>query len=461
MKKVNIISKEDIQITDNHLILYPKGQEITQEDLGTMIQQNSQWAAGYQENYRLYIGDHAILHEQKSSWGPDNKLVVNLPKYICDTFTGFFVGIPPKITLEDKSANDKLQDWNNTNSFQDKLSEISKQTDIYGRSIAFMYQDEEKHTRVTVVKPAEGFIVYDDTVAQHPLAFIRYSKTTQNGLCGTIYYANKVIGFTDGKLDDTDEVNIYGVVPAVEFFENEERQGAFDNVKTLCEALDKALSNKANQNEYYDNAYLKILGLQLPTDENNNVKVDDIKHNHLIYSPDAESANATVDFVGKPDADALQEHFIERLLNLIYQISMVPNLSDKEFASNQSGVAIRYKLLAIQNLASSKERKFTQSLRQLYRVLFSVGEVAKPDEWQNLKFQFSWNIPANLADEAQTAKTLMGVTSHETALKPLSIVDDPKQEIEKIHEEQAETARNALENSPSATDLLKGDDDGE
>ena len=55
----------------------------------------------------------------------------------------------------------------------------------------------------------------------------------------------------------------------------------------------------------------------------------------------------------------------------------------------------------------------------------------------------------------------MGVTSHETALKPLSIVDDPKQEIEKIHEEQAETTRNALKNSPSATDLLKGDDDGE
>lgn len=454
---------QDVQIAENDLIIYPADQEITKDDLLAMIAQNVSLSTDYQDKYDDYIGKHKILQEKRETWGPDYKLVVNLQKYIVDTFTGFFVGIPPKITLPDKAVNESLQAWNNANSFQDKLAETSKQVDIYGRAIMFLYQDEDSNTAITNVSPMDGFMVYDDTVAQHPLAFVRYSrdKNEQGLYNGAIYYADKVVPFVKSEFTD-EQPNAYGYVPAVEFFANEERQGAFDNVATLCDALDHALSNKGNQVDYYDNAYLKILGLQLPTDENGNVKATSIKQNRMIYSPDAESANATVDFVGKPDADGLQEHYIDRLLNLIYQISMVPNLSDKEFASNQSGVALRYKLLAIQNLAAGKERKFTRSLRQLYRVLFSLTQVAPEDAWQDLSFQFNWNIPSDLENEAQTAQTLMGVVSHETAMKPLSVVDDPATEMEKIRDEQAETIRNAVRNSPSLTDQDKAsDDDGE
>ena len=84
------------------------------------------------------------------------------------------------------------------------------------------------------------------------------------------------------------------------------------------------------------------------------------------------------------------------------------------------------------------------------------------DAWQDLSFQFNWNIPSDLENEAQTAQTLMGVVSHETAMKPLSVVDDPATEMEKIRDEQAETIRNAVRNSPSLTDQDKAsDDDGE
>lgn len=48
--------------------------------------------------------------------------------------------MPPKITLDDdKAANEALQHWNDTNSFQAKLSEISKKMDTSGRSFACFY----------------------------------------------------------------------------------------------------------------------------------------------------------------------------------------------------------------------------------------------------------------------------------------------------------------------------------
>lgn len=447
------------QVLDGNIFIFPVGEKLESADLNGFLNKNQALATDYRENRKMYVGDHDVLHATNRDHGPDNRLVANLPHYIVDTYNGFFLGVPPKITLDNDSDNQKLQQWNDINSLQDKLNEISKQADIYGRSLAFVYQDEEAQTKIAFSAPDESFMVYDNTVARKPLAFVRYWTDNRDILNGMIYYADDVRSFIGNELTDS-EPNPFGIVPAVEFYDNEERQGVFDNVKTLVNALDRVMSQKANQVEYFDNAYLKILGVNL--DQDGDGKPDaDLIGNQMIYSPDADATNATVDFISKPDGDNMQEHIIDRLVSMIYQISMVANLNDEAFAGNSSGVALKYKLLPMVNMAANKERKFTEALRSLYRIVFSVGTILndqQKDAWQDLNFRFKRNLPANLADEAQTASTLMGITSHETALSTLSFVDDPKAEMQRIQEEQKATMQNALKNSPSAPDQVKGDD---
>lgn len=448
------------QVLPGNVFIYPLGEKLTTADLQAFIQYNQQASTGYQENMRMYVGDHDVLHKLGRGLGPDNRLVANLPHYIVDTYNGFFSGIPAKITLDDKPKNELLQQWNDTNSFQDKLSEISKQADIYGRSLAFVYQDENSETKLAYASPIEAFMIYDDTVAHQPLAFVRYWRDAENKQVAKVYYADDVWDYYDDVLSVSDDDNPFGVVPAVEFYANEERQGVFDNVKTLINALDKVLSQKANQVEYFDNAYLKILGIDLDQDGDGKPDID-IINNQLIYSPDADATNATVEFISKPDGDNMQEHIIDRLISMIYQISMVANLNDEAFAGNSSGVALQYKLLPMKNMAANKERKFTQALRRLYRVVFSVGTVLPESDanaWQDLRFKFTRNLPVNLADEAQTASTLSGIVSKETQLSTLSIVDDPQAEIDRIRQEQADDVKNALQNAASAVDSRKTDD---
>ena len=456
-----ISSNSDVQVTDNNLLLYPRDQEITETDLQAMISQNEDWAQNYEDNREMYIGQHSILSAAKKIFGPDNRLVVNMPHYIVDTFNGYFMGNPPKITLPDKGQNESLQDWNDTNSLQDRLNEVSKQADLYGRSYLFFYQNEDAGTKVAVVSPLKAFMVYDDTVTQQPLAFVTYAKDRKgkSQWVGTIYYATKQVTFNDYLQEETP--NPYGLVPAVEFFDNAERQGVFDNVKTLCQSLDKVLSQKANQVEYFDNAYLKILGLNLDQDGDGKPDVD-ISQNHMIYSPDAEAANAVVDFISKPDGDTMQENMLNRLMDLIYQTSQVVNLNDKEFSGNSSGVALKYKMLPMQNMAANKERKFRQSLRQCYKILFSLGRVAPEDAWSDLDFNFLRNMPANIEVEADTAQKLSGITSQETALSVLSIVDDPKEELKQKLQEQSDQAKNAPGWQFAATDQqVGGEEDDE
>lgn len=207
--------------------------------------------------------------------------------------------------------------------------------------------------------------------------------------------------------------------------------------------------------------YLKVLGVDLDQD-GDGLPDAQLMGNQMIYSPDADATNATVDFISKPDGDQMQEHMIDRLVTLIYQISMVPNLNDEAFSGNSSGVALQYKLLSMRNMASNKERKFTEALRQMYRIVFSADTVIhNPDAWQDLTFQFKRNLPANLADEAQTASTLTGIVSKETQLSTLSFVDDPKTEMERIQKEQKDQQTQAISNQASALDLVKGDKDAD
>ena len=447
-------------ITDGDVFIFPVDTAITGDDITNFISANDELARRkYLPAKKMYLGKHKILHEDAKDHGPDNRLVGNLAHYIVDTYNGFYIGIPPKITLDNTQDNTALQEWNDTNSVQDKLSEISKQAAIYGRALAFLYQDEDSNTCIAYSSPINSFIVYDDTVAHKSIAFVMYWHDEDNNLTGKVYLKDGVYSLDMVRFEGTAGFNPFNEVPAVEFFMNTERQGIFENVETLINALDKALSQKANQNEYFDNAYLVIRGMSLPEDDDGNPKLD-LNGNQIIYSPDADSAQGVAEFLTKPDGDAIQEHLIDRLISMIYQISMVANLNDEAFSGNSSGVALQYKLLPMRNLAANQDRKFTQSLRSLYKIAFSVGTIlpeSKSDDWQKLNFAFSRNLPENITDEADAASKLKGIVSDQTMLSTLSFVDDPKAEMKRMTDEQNEAVKNALVNNPAASDEDKTD----
>ncbi|WP_424320916.1 phage portal protein [Lacticaseibacillus chiayiensis] len=447
-------------ITDGDVFIFPVDTAITGDDITNFISANDELARRkYLPAKKMYLGKHKILHEDAKDHGPDNRLVGNLAHYIVDTYNGFYIGIPPKITLDNTQDNTLLQEWNDTNSVQDKLSEISKQASIYGRALAFLYQDENSNTCIAYSSPINSFIIYDDTVAHKAIAFVMYWHDEDNNLTGKVYLKDGIYGLDMVRFEGTDGFNPFNEVPAVEFFMNTERQGIFENVETLINALDKVLSQKANQNEYFDNAYLVLKGLKLDEDDDGNPKLD-LNGNQIIYAPDADSAQGVAEFLTKPDGDAIQEHLIDRLVSMIYQISMVANLNDEAFSGNSSGVALQYKLLPMRNLAANQDRKFTQALRELYRIAFSVGTIlpeSKADDWQKLNFAFTRNLPENITDEADAASKLKGLVSDQTMLSTLSFVDDPKAEMKRMTDEQNEAVKNALVNNPAASDEDKTD----
>lgn len=96
-----------------------------------------------------------------------------------------------------------------------------------------------------------------------------------------------------------------------------------------------------------------------------------------------------------------------------------------------------YKLQGMSNLRKTKERKFTSGMNRRYKLIFSnPGNAMKKDDWVKLHYKFTPNVPANLLEESQIAQNLSGVVSQETQLGVLSVVDNPKTEIERIDKEE-------------------------
>lgn len=223
-------------------------------------------------------------------------------------------------------------------------------------------------------------------------------------------------------------------MPATEYVENKERTCIFEPVMSMIDAYNKAISEKSNDVDYFADAYMKILGTMLGNDE-----VEHIRDNRIINF-DGDANQLIVDFLNKPDGDTTQEHLIDRLEKLIFQIGMVANISDENFGTS-SGIAMKYKLQGMSNLAKTKERKFTSGMNRRYKLIFSNPVSGmKEDDWVKLHYHFTPNIPSNVLEESQIAGNLDGIVSQETQLGVLSVVDNVQGEIDRIQQEENQKA---------------------
>ncbi len=391
----------------------------------------------YQKLLDAYMSDHEILHQQeKPKYKPDNRIVVNFPKYIVDTMNGFFLGNPIKTVADDDKVAEYVEYLDQYNDQDDNNAELSKICSIFGKGYEMYFTDEESELCITYLSPIEAFMVFDDSILERPLYFIRRYTDRDNNEWGSISseYGVRYFKITGG-VEWTDEdwvPHYFPGVPATEYVENSERQGLFEPVLTLVNAYNKAISEKANDVDYFADAYMKVLGVTL--DEEG---VRHIRDNRIINFEGENAEKLIVEFMGKPESDTTQENLLERTERLIFQISMVANISDENFGA-ATGIALKYKLQAMSNLEKTKERKFTSGMNRRYKLLFGHPSSKVPkDAWVQLHYKFTPNIPANLLEEAQIAAQMEGIVSHETQLKVLSVVDDVEGELDKIEEENA------------------------
>ena len=440
---------------DKRVIRVPAGTEMSARLLESLIQKHKELIKGkYKELDDAYIGDYAIFHgARKPAWKPDNRIAINFARYISDTFTGFFDGIPVKMNVTGEDPSGKIKDYvellDARNNMDDQNAELCKLSNNFGIAYEMYYNDEQGETGIIHLSPLEAFMVYDDSILSRPMFFVRYTKGADDIERGSYSDSSVVRHFEcKGGLRFTDEgyEHYFGEVPATEYVHNAERIGIYEDALSAINAFNKALSEKADNVEYFADAYLKVVGPRV--DEDDTKFIRDTRIINLYKDPTRAGESDTMDaaFLAKPDSDSTEEHLLDRLFRLIFQLSMVVNISDESFGS-ASGIALKYKLTVMYNLFRTKSRKFGAAMARRYKIIFSSPcartHGVDPQAWTGVVPVFTPNFPANTSEEVENAAKLDGVVSRATQLSLLSFIDDTNAEIEAIQAEQEQLIEQA------------------
>lgn len=378
----------------------------------------------------------------KDSSKPNNKIANAYASYITDTLVGYFIGEPITYTSNDSVLLQDLNMMFEYNDEADENAELAKNASIYGVAYEMLYlSEEDKMIRFKTLSPKEVIPVFDKTIEQNLLAVIRYYDDYD-------YVEDKT--FTIVEVIDNAKVrrlkwdnsftlleeyqHYFAMVPVAVFKNNEEEIGDFEQVISLIDAYDKMESDSLNDFEYFVDAYLALYGYNADNED-----VARMKENRVLLMDEGTSAEWLI----KQTSDTYVENMKNRLDKDIHKFAKCPNMSDQEFASNASGVAIKFKLLGTENLVSIKERKFKRGLQQRLELMSMINSVLREGfDWRAIDIIFTRNIPSNDADIANMVNTLKDIVSEETLLAQIPFVDDVQSELEKLKAEREENKQN-------------------
>lgn len=371
---------------------------------------------------------------KKPDYKADNRLAADMAYDITETFEGYFIGNP---ILLKSDKQEFLDEYHERNFQEDVDADLSKMCSKFGHAYEMLYQDDEGRPRSVALTPRLSFMVYDDSVLHRPLWFVRYSYDEDGYLKGSYSDSQNVIPFSDEEgtlLFGEPQPHYFGGVPAIEYRQNTEKRGLYEGVLNLIESYNKVLSEKANDVDYFADAYMVVTGQELPDDYKENLR--EYRLINVFGGSDEDGSSVNVEFLAKPNGDSTQENLINRLEMLIFKMAMVPDITDESF-STASGIALKMRLLPMSNLAKNKERKFKRAIKERLQLLSNYpNQSFSGDDWTKVEITMQRNMPEDLASEASIAGSLSGIVSEETQLSILSCVDDPNSEIERKQEEQ-------------------------
>jgi len=376
-----------------------------------------------------YSGKHNILNKKdRSNKKKDTKLINNYPEYIATIATAYFLGKPISYALH---------------------------CSIFGKSYELWYKNVDNTIGNVVVDPRDCFILRDNTVKKDITAAVRWDKTKnkEDKWVYTLEVYDSTSVTTYEFITDTDkkevptatgETKLHGFnqVPIIEFLNNKRGNGDFKNVISLIDGYNEATSTAIDDMKDFTDAYLVLVNMGGTTDE----EIERMNKNKVMLINEQGDAKWLVKQVN----DNYAQNNKNRLNQDIHKFSMIPDMQDKEFSGNSSGVALGYKLLALEQLAAQKEMYFKKAINQRLQLMIDFHNLKiKSTDIQKV---FTRNIPKNLVEAADTAQKLQGIVSHETILSTLPFIEDAKSELEKIKAEEDINAMKDM-NTPIRVDV--------
>ena len=423
---------------------------LNEELILDLIQKHSTEKARLNKLLRYYNNqnDKITNREYKNKNKPQNRLSHPYCQYITNTAVGYFLGKPVTYQTEDNKLLESLTDIFRYNDEADNNTTLAKMASMYGYAYEIMYIDKWAKPRFKAVDPAELIVCYDNTLEENIVLAIRYydeevgedevitrleiyTKPIQNEQGQVVGNGKLIKGILkDDAVTLQEELDCYfDDIPVNVYINNDELYGDFERVLNLIDAYDQTQSDTANDFELFTNCMLVVNGELIDDEQAQNLS--DINVIQFLNS------DSDAKYLIKNIQDAALENYKNRLNEDIHRFSFVPNMADENFSNNASGVAMKFKLMGLENLISVKEAKFKKGLMKRIELLCAYTKMKNNSDYSYLAIEpiFTRNTPANELEISQMMQNLTGILSEETVIGLHPKVNDVQAEIERKENE--------------------------
>ena len=404
------------------------------------IEKNGENERRLKKLMNYYKGKHDInkrYFDDQSK--PNNKVVNPYAEYITTMMAGYFMGEPVKYSSADEELLEVVKANYNYNDEASENAELAKNASIFGIAYEIMYLDEDKQIRFKVIPSENAIPIVEKDIEEDLLYFIRYYDE-ENILTGDkeryievysrTYYQLFKQNYNSLSLLD-EQTHYWGLVPVNMYFNNVELIGDFETVISLIDSYDKMESDSLNEMEYFSDAYLALYGMEGTEPED----VAQMKENRVLIMPE----DARAEWLVKQINDTYLENEKARLDKNIHKFSFCPAMTDSDFAANASGVAMKYKLMGLENATSKKESYFKKGLQRRLELLTNMLNImGSAYDYRAINITFTRNIPSNMVEMADVISKVGHLYSEETQMELMPFDIDIEAE-KKRKEEEAES----------------------
>ena len=415
----------------------PIDKVLTPEMVEKYIEKNAKEVRRREKLFDYYCGKHEILKRQMVDIAkPNNKIVNPFANYITDIMTGYFMGEPVSYSSPEPELMSEIDAIFNYNDEASENVGLAKDASIYGSAFEQIYIDADGNVRFQKIDAVRAIPIYDDTIEADLLYFIRY-YSDEDILTGNTTEYVEVFSRTYHQLfkrsNSTlqlliEEQHSFGMVPIVIYKNNDEEFGDFEAVISLIDAYDKIESDSVNDQEYFADAYLALYGM-------GGTEAEDIaamKEQRVLLM----GADAKAEWLVKQQNSDTIESIKDRLEQNIHKFSACPSMTDKDFAANASGVAMRYKLMGLENKTSNKEQNFKKGIQRRLEIICNVLAITGTlHDYMAIEIHFKRAIPSNIIEIADVLNKVGHLLSTETQISLLPIDVDAAAEKQRLEAE--------------------------
>ncbi len=426
----------------------PDVERLPSEVLRSLIRKGEQAAGRWDLLWRYYLGQHEICKQS----GPDEvAVVVNYAKYVVDIALGYYLSHPVKYDANQTDALGRKVDLMPLLRCYDRAQvqetdlTIGKTMGILGECLELCYSTGGDHPgpASAVIDPRNGILVKDNTVEHAKLFGLIWEKRKK--LSGEAYYFVTV--YTDRTVRDyictdlnggafvpTGEVRYhwFGAVPLIDYANNDERQGDFEQIRSLIDAYDALMSARLTDKKKFVDALLVFFGMTLAEGEERRLAVEKFI--------DGAPLDARAEYIQKTFNESEVQVLADALVREMHKMTLTVDMSDEQFAGNASGQALKLKMLAMDQLVGRKMRRMECGLRErmaLYNHELVVrGGMSVVDHTQ-VDVIFTPNLPINEGERVDLVCKLQGIVDDQTLLSQLWFISDPAEAAEIVRRKQA------------------------